>query len=62
MLLILFIGSQFPLWGCSDPSRTSGTMVEQSEEAIAHRKAKADSYKGGPPKAKTKGKGAVPRK
>ena len=29
-------------------------MIQESEETIAHRKAKAETYKGGPPKAKTK--------
>jgi hypothetical protein len=44
--------------GCSDDSKTSGTMVQISEETKAHRKARAESYKGGPPKAKAKGKSA----
>ena len=29
-------------------------MVQESDERIAHRKAKMETYKGGPPKAKTK--------
>ncbi len=60
ILLILFIGSHFPLVGCNDESKTSGTMVQVSEEQIAHRKAKAEAYKGGPPKSKAKA--AVPKK
>jgi hypothetical protein len=44
--------------GCSDDSKTSGTMVQVSEETQAHRKARAETYKGGPPKAKAKGKSA----
>ena len=59
LLLLLFIGSQFPLVGCSDNSRTSGTQVEVSDEVLAHRKAKAESYKGGPPKKQTKAKGSA---
>ena len=59
LLLILFIGSHFPLAGCSDESRTSGTMVEVSDEAKAHLKSKSESYKGGPPKAKAKSAGKV---
>jgi len=35
-------------------------MVQVSEETIAHRKAKAETYKGGPPKSKAKA--AVPKK
>jgi hypothetical protein len=60
LLLILFIGSHLPLIGCNDESRTSGTMVQVSEEVKAHQKAKAESYKGGPPKSKAKA--AVPKK
>jgi len=60
LVLILVIGSHFPLIGCSDESKTSGTMVQVSEETIAHRKAKAETYKGGPPKSKAKA--AVPKK
>jgi hypothetical protein len=55
LLLVLFIGSHLPLIGCNDNSRTSGTMVEVSEEAKANMKAKKESYKGGPPKSKAKG-------
>ena len=55
LLLVLFIGSHLPLVGCNDDSRTSGTMVEVSEETKAHRKAKVESYKGGAPKSKAKG-------
>ena len=40
-----------PLTGCNDESRTSGTMVQVSEEAKAHLKAKRESYKGGSPKS-----------
>jgi hypothetical protein len=54
LLLVLFIGSSLPLAGCNDDSRTSGTMVEVSEEAKAHMKSKRESYKGGPPKSKAK--------
>jgi hypothetical protein len=61
LVLILFIGSHLPLYGCTDNSRTTGTMVEVSEETKAHRKAKIESYKGGPP-AKYKAKGASKKK
>jgi hypothetical protein len=54
LLIIVFIISHLPLLGCSDNSRTTGTQVEVSEETIAHRKARAESYKGGPPKIKGK--------
>jgi hypothetical protein len=49
MLLILFICSHFPLIGCDD-GKTSGTMVERSEEDTAHLKSKINAYKGGRPK------------
>jgi hypothetical protein len=52
LLIALFIGSHLPLIGCTDESKTSGTMVERSEEAKAHLKAKAEKYKGGPAKSK----------
>jgi hypothetical protein len=47
LLLILFVGSDLPLIGCDDGSKTSGTMVERSEEDMAHLKSKIDKYKGG---------------
>ena len=50
LLLVLFIGAQFPMTGCTDDSRTTGTVVEVPEEYEAHTKAKLGSYKGGPPK------------
>ena len=57
VLLGLLVGSFLTLTGCNDESRTSGTMVQVSEEAKAHLKAKMESYKGGPPKkAKALGK------
>jgi hypothetical protein len=52
LLLILFIGSHFPLIGCNDESRTSGTMVQVSEEEKAQLETKRKSYKGGPPRKK----------
>jgi hypothetical protein len=52
LLLTLFIGSHLPLLGCNDESKTSGTMVQVSEEDKAHLKAKRESYKGGPPRSK----------
>jgi hypothetical protein len=59
LLLIVFIGSQLPLTGCTDESRTSGTMVQVSEEAKANLKAKGEGYKGGPPKGKAKSAGKI---
>jgi hypothetical protein len=38
--------------GCTDESKTSGTMVQESAETKAFRKAKSETYKGGPPKKK----------
>jgi hypothetical protein len=52
LLLALFIGSHLSLTGCNDESRTTGTVVEVSEEFQAHTKSKLESYKGGPPKTK----------
>jgi hypothetical protein len=46
-VLILFIGSQLFLSGCDDGSKTSGTMVQRSEEDVAHLKSKLDTYKAG---------------
>ncbi len=54
LLLLLFIGSHAPLSGCTDNSRTTGTLVEVSEETKAYRKTKIESYKGGAPKSKGK--------
>jgi len=54
LLMIVFVGSHCSLSGCNDDSKTSGTLVERSEEAKAHMKSKIESYKGGPPKAKGK--------
>ncbi len=63
LLLLLFVGSHIPLVGCNDESRTSGTQVEVSEKVLAHRKARAESYKGGPPKKQAKSaKSALTRK
>ena len=50
-LLILFIGSLFPWVGCTDESRTSGTMVQVTEEAKKHIDGRREEYKA---KAKTK--------
>ena len=52
LLLIVFIGSHLPILGCNDNSRSTGTMVEVSDETKAHREARRQSYKGGPPKSK----------
>jgi hypothetical protein len=52
--LIVFVSSHCSLSGCSDDSKTTGTLVERSEADKAHMKSKIESYKGGPPKAKGK--------
>ncbi len=54
ILLFSFVLSTLPAIGCSDNSRTTGTMVEVSEETKAYRKSKIESYKGGAPKSKGK--------
>jgi hypothetical protein len=50
LVLSLLICSHSPLIGCNDESRTSGTQVVESPEAVAYRKSKVERYKGGPPK------------
>jgi hypothetical protein len=50
LLLSLLICSPTPLIGCNDDSKTSGTQVVESPEAVAYRKSKVKSYKGGPKK------------
>ena len=45
LLLMLFIGSHLPLFGCSDDSRTSGTMVQVSEEDKKYIESRRDKYK-----------------
>ncbi len=56
LLVSLFTGPQVLLTGC-DNSKTSGTQVVEDPEAIAHRKSKGETYKGGPPKKQSKVKG-----
>lgn len=53
LLLCLFIGSHLPMIGCDD-SKTSGTIVQESEEAKAFLKSKRESYKPGAAKKKDK--------
>ena len=57
LVLGMFIGSNALLVGCSDDSKTSGTQVAENPEAAAHRKAKGEAYKGGPPKKQDKSAG-----
>ena len=54
LLLSLLICSHTPLIGCNDDSKTSGTQVVESPEAVAYRKSKVERYKGGPPKKQGK--------
>lgn len=44
-MLALFIGSHLVLSGCNDESKTSGTMVQPSEEAKAQLKGRTNLYK-----------------
>ena len=57
LVLIMFICSLLPMTGCNDESRTTGTVVEVSEEFEAHTKSKLGAYKGGPPKGQAKATG-----
>jgi hypothetical protein len=45
LILTFFVGSHLPLIGCNDESKTSGTMVQVSEEARKHIESKRDMYK-----------------
>jgi hypothetical protein len=54
LVLGLFIGSNAPLVGCGSDS---GTQVPENPQAAAHRKAKGEAYKGGPPKKESKSAG-----
>jgi hypothetical protein len=59
LFLALFIGIPFLVLGCSDVSRTTGTMVEQSDEEKAFRNKKVEVYQA---KAKAKAEAKVARK
>jgi hypothetical protein len=54
VLLVIFVASHITLSGCGDDSRTTGTMIQVSAEEKARIKAKAETYKGGPHKKKSK--------
>jgi hypothetical protein len=54
LLPTLFIGSYLPLTGCTDDSKTSGTMVQVSEEEKEHLKTKRQAYKAARPSTKAK--------
>jgi hypothetical protein len=54
LLLLLSVSLPLPLTGCNDDSKTSGTMVQVSEEEKARLQTKRESYKGGPPQRKAK--------
>jgi hypothetical protein len=45
LLLIFFISSHITLIGCNDESRTSGTVVQVSEESKKNIESKRDMYK-----------------
>jgi hypothetical protein len=45
LLLALFGGSQLCLSACNDESRTSGTMVQVSEQAKKHIEGRREAYK-----------------
>jgi hypothetical protein len=61
LLFMLFAYLYLPLAGCNDESKTSGTMVQVSEEEKARLATKRESYKGGSPQSK-KAKAAVRKK
>ena len=52
LLLVIFVFSHLTLAGCSDDSRTTGTMLQVSEDEKARLKAKVEKYKGGSPASK----------
>jgi hypothetical protein len=52
LLLVIFVFSHFTLAGCNNDSRTTGTMLQVSEEEKARLKAKVEKYKGGSPLSK----------
>jgi hypothetical protein len=54
LLWLLLISSHLPMAGCNDDSKTDGTMVTESAEMKTFRKAKSESYKGGPRQNKAK--------
>jgi hypothetical protein len=54
LLLVIFLFSHIQLVGCNDDSKTSGTVVPENPEAVAHRKAKAEVYKSAILKRQTK--------
>jgi hypothetical protein len=56
LLLILFAASHLTIAGCGDDSKTSGTMVQVSEEEKAYLAAKRESYKAAVPKTKSQAK------
>ena len=60
LMTSLFILSHVVMSGCNDDSKTSGTSRAVSEEDQAHLKSKIESYKGGNPKTKGKGKATTP--
>ncbi len=45
LLLTIFLGSHLSLSGCGDDSKTSGTMVEVSEQAKKHIGGRREIYK-----------------
>ena len=42
VVLLLFVFSHVLVVGCNDPSRTTGTMLEDSEQAKEHRAQKIE--------------------
>jgi hypothetical protein len=59
LLASFFLASHVAMGGCNDDSKTTGTSRVVSEEDQAHLKSKMESYKGGNPNAKAKGKSAT---
>lgn len=54
LLSMLFIGTHLPLIGCNDESKTSGTMVQVSDEDKARLITKREKYKAARPTGKAK--------
>ena len=52
LFLLIFVFSHLTLVGCNDDSRTTGTMLQVSEDEKARLKAKVEKYKGGSPLSK----------
>jgi hypothetical protein len=52
LLLVIFVFSHLTLAGCNDDSRTTGTMLKETDEDRARIQAKIAKYKGRSPLSK----------